>query len=89
MSARQLFCAQTSPNWTIGLGPSFVIPAGDGPANSGQLLVGPAFLGNYQRGALMVYARIRNDWSIAVDRERDDVHRFIAQPLVLYQFSKN
>ena len=77
------------PNWTIGLGPSFVIPAGDGPTNSGKLLVGPVFLGYYHRGALMAGARIRDVWSIAVDRERDDVHRFIAQPLNRYQFSKN
>ena len=66
-----------------------MIPAGDRPANSGKLSVGPAFLGYYHRGALMVGARIRYIWSIAGDRERDDVHRFIAQPLVLYQFSKN
>ena len=37
----------------------------------------------------MVGARICNVWSIAVDRERDDVHCFIAQPLIRYQFSKN
>ena len=89
VSTTAFFVPNLSPNWTIGLGPSFVIPAGDGPINSGMLSVGPAFLGYYNRGALMVGARIRNVWSIAVDRRRDDVHRFIAQPLIRYQFRTN
>ena len=32
---------------------------------------------------------MRNIWSVAGDPERDEVHRFIAQPLIRYQFNKN
>ena len=77
------------PDWTIGLGPSFVIPAADVPTNSGKLSVGPAFLGYYHRGPWIVGARMRNIWSVAGDPQRADVNRFIAQPLIRYQFSKN
>ena len=77
------------PDWTIGLGPSFVIPAADVPTNSGKLSVGPALLGYYHRGPWIVGARMRNIWSVAGDPQRADVNRFIAQPLIRYQFSKN
>jgi len=77
------------PDWTIGLGPSFVIPAADIPTNSGKLSVGPALLGYYHRGPWIVGARMRNIWSVAGDPQRADVNRFIAQPLIRYQFSKN
>ena len=77
------------PDWTVGFGPSIVIPAGDGPTDSGKLSVGPALLGYYHRGPWTVGARMRNVWSVAGDPERDEIHRFMAQPLVRYQFSRN
>ena len=77
------------PDWTIGVGPSLVIPVGDGSTDSGKLSVGPALLGYYHRGPWTVGARMRNIWSVAGDPQRDEVHRFIAQPLIRYQFSKN
>ena len=76
------------PDWSIGFGPSLVIPAGNGPTDSGKLSVGPALLGYYHRGPWTVGARLRNVWSVAGDPECDEVHRFIAQPLIHYQFSK-
>ena len=32
---------------------------------------------------------MRNIWSVAGDPQRDEVHRFIAQPLIQYQLDKN
>ena len=89
VSPTAFFVPNLGPEWTIGLGPSLVIPAGDGPTDSGKLSVGPALLGYYHRGPWTVGARMRNIWSVAGDPERADVHRFIAQPLIRYQFSKN
>ena len=76
-------------DWTIGVGASAVIPVAELPTNSGKLSVGPALLGYYHRGPWTVGARMRNIWSVAGDPQRDDVHRFIAQPLLRYQFSRN
>jgi len=89
VSPTAFFVPNLGPDWTIGLGPSLVIPAGDGPTDSGKLSVGPALLGYYHRGPWTVGARMRNIWSVAGDPQRDEVHRFIAQPLIRYQFSKN
>ena len=89
VSPTAFFVPTLGPDWTMGLGPSLVIPAGDGPIDSGKLSVGPALLGYYHRGPWIVGARLRNIWSVAGDPERDEVHRFIAQPLIRYQFSKN
>ena len=77
------------PNWTIGIGPSLVIPIEDGPTNSGKFSVGPALLGYYHRAAWTVGARMRNIWSVAGDPQRDEVNRFIVQPLIRYQLNKN
>ena len=76
-------------DWTIGVGPSVVIPVSDGPTSTGKLSLGPAFLGYYHRGPWTVGARLRNIWSLAGDPQRDDIHRLIVQPLIRYQFSKN
>ena len=89
VSPTVFFVPNLGPDWTIGLGPSLVIPAGDGPTDSGKLSVGPALLGYYHRGPWTVGARMRNIWSVAGDPQRADVNRFIAQPLIRYQFSKN
>ena len=89
VSPTAFFVPNLGPDWTIGLGSSLVIPAGDGPTDSGKLSVGPALLGYYHRGPWTVGARMRNIWSVAGDPERHEVHRFIAQPLIRYQFSKN
>ncbi len=45
------------PDWTTGVGPSMMIPAGDGPTDSVKLSVGPALLGYYHRGPSRVGAR--------------------------------
>ena len=50
VSPTAFFVPNLGPDWTIGLGPSLVIPAGDGPTDSGRLSVGPALLGYYHRG---------------------------------------
>ena len=50
VSPTAFFVPNLGPDWTIGLGPSLVIPAGDGPTDSGKLSVGPALLGYYHRG---------------------------------------
>ena len=89
VSPTAFFVPNLGPDWTIGVGPSLVIPAGDGPTDSGKLSVGPALLSYYHRGPWTVGARMRNIWSVAGDPQRDEVHRFIAQPLIRYQFSKN
>ena len=89
VSPTAFFVPNLGPDWTIGLGSSLVIPAGDGPTDSGKLSVGPALLGYYHRGPWTVGARMRNIWSVAGDPEREEVHRFIAQPLIRYQFSNN
>ena len=89
VSPTAFFVPNLGSDWTVGVGPSLVIPAGDGPTDSGKLSVGPALLGFYHRGPWTVGARMRNIWSVAGDPERDEVHRFIAQPLIRYQFSKN
>ena len=89
VSPTAFFVPNLDSDWTVGLGPSSVIPAGDGPTDSGKLSVGPALLGYYHRGPWTVGARMRNIWSVAGDPQRDEVHRFIAQPLIRYQFSKN
>ena len=89
VSPTAFFVPNLSADWTIGLGPSLVIPVGDLPTNSGKLSLGPAVLGYYHRGPWTVGARVRNIWSVAGDPQRDDVHRFIAQPLIRYQFNKN
>ena len=89
VSPTAFFVPNLGPYWTMGLGPSLVIPVGDLPTNSGKLSLGSALLGYYHRGPWTVGARLRNIWSVAGDPERDEVHRFIAQPLIRYQFSKN
>ena len=89
VSPTAFFVPNLGSDWTIGLGPSMVIPVGDGPTDSGKLSVGPAILGYYHRGPWTVGARMRNIWSVAGDPARDEVNRFIAQPLIRYQFSKN
>ena len=89
VSPTAFFVPNLGPHWTIGLGPSLVIPVGDLPTNSGKLSLGPAVLGYYHQGPWTVGARIRNIWSVAGDPQRDDVNRFIAQPLIRYQLSKN
>lgn len=76
-------------SWTFGVGPSFVVPVGESPANSGKLSVGPAVLAYYHEAPWTVGARMRNVWSISGDDSRQDVNRLIAQPLIRYQFSKN
>ncbi|MEC8441028.1 MAG: hypothetical protein VXZ59_01790 [Cyanobacteriota bacterium] len=76
-------------DWTVSLDPSLVIPAGNGPTDSGKLSVGPALLGYYHRGPWTVAARMLNICSVVGDPHRDEVHRFMAQPLIRYQFSKN
>ena len=77
------------PDWTIGVGPSLVIPAEDVPTNSGKLSLGPALLGYFHRGPWTIGGRMRNVWSVAGDPSRKDVNQFIARPLIRYQFSKN
>ena len=89
ISPTAFFVPDLGPDWTIGLGSSLVIPAGDGPTDSGKLSVGPALLGYFHRGRWTVGARMRNIWSVAGDPQRDDVNRFIAQPLIRYQLNKN
>ena len=89
VSPTAFFVPNLGPDWTIGVGSSLVIPVGDLPTNSGKLSLGPAVLGYYHQGPWTVGARVRNIWSVAGDPERDEVHRFIAQPLIRYQFSKN
>ena len=89
ISPTVFFVPDLGPDWTIGLGSSLVIPAGDGPTDSGKLSVGPALLGYFHRGRWTVGARMRNIWSVAGDPQRDDVNRFIAQPLIRYQLNKN
>ena len=89
VSPTAFFVPNLGPEWTIGVGASMVIPSGDGPTDSGKLSVGPALLGYYHRGPWTVGARMRNIWSVAGDPESDEVHRFIAQPLIRYQFNKN
>ena len=89
VSPTAFFVPNLGPDWTIGVGPSLVIPVADLPTNSGKLSLGPAVLGYFHRGPWMVGARMRNIWSVAGDPQRDDVHRFIAQPLIRYQFNKN
>ena len=89
VSPTAFFVPNLGSDWTVGLGPSLVIPAGDGPTESGKLSLGPALPGFYHRGRWTVGARMRNIWSVAGDPERDQVHRFIAQPLIRYHFSKN
>ena len=89
ISPTAFFVPNLGPEWTIGVGPSMVIPASDTPTGSGKLSVGPAVLGYYHRGPWMVGARMRNIWSVAGDPSRDDVNRFVAQPLIRYQFRKN
>ena len=89
VSPTAFFVPNLSADWTIGLGPSLVIPVGDLPTNSGKLSLGPAVLGYYHRGPWTVGARVRNIWSVSGDPERDEVHRFIAQPLIRYQFNRN
>ena len=89
VSPTAFFVPDLGPDWTIGLGSSLVIPAGDGPTDSGKLSVGPALLGYFHRGRWIVGARMRNIWSVAGDPQRDDVNRFIAQPLIRYQLNKN
>ena len=89
VSPTAFFVPNLGSDWTIGFGPSLVIPAGDAPTNSGKLSIGPAILGYYHRGPWTIGARMRNIWSVAGDPSREDVDRFIAQPLIRYQFSKN
>ena len=89
VSPTAFFVPNLGPEWTIGVGASMVIPSGDGPTDSGKLSVGPALLGYYHRGPWTVGARMRNIWSVAGDPQRDEVHRFIAQPLFRYQLDKN
>ena len=89
VSPTAFFVPNLSADWTIGLGPSLVIPVGELPTNSGKLSLGPAVLGYYHRGPWTVGARVRNIWSVSGDPERDEVHRFIAQPLIRYQFNRN
>ena len=88
VSPTSFFVPNLGPNWTIGFGPSLVIPADDEPADNGKLSIGPALLGYYHRGPWTVGARLRNIWSVAGDPECDEVHRFIAHPLIRYQFTK-
>ena len=88
VSPTAFFVPNLGPHWTIGLGPSLVIPVGDLPTNSGKLSLGPAVLGYYHQGPWTVGARMRNVWSVAGDPARAEVHRFIAQPLIRYKFSK-
>ena len=83
------FVPNLGSNWTLGLGPAMVIPAGDAPTDTGKLSVGPAVLGYYHRGPWTVGATLGNIWSVAGDPERADVHRFIAKPLIRFQFHKN
>jgi len=89
VSPTAFFVPNLSADWTIGLGPSLVIPVGDLPTNNGKLSLGPAVLGYYHRGPWTVGARVRNIWSVSGDSERDEVHRFMAQPLIRYQFNRN
>ena len=77
------------PHWTLGVGPSLVVPIGDGPTDSGNVSLGPAVLGYYHKGPWTIGSRMRNIWSIAGARSRDDVNRLIAQALIRYQVSKH
>ena len=89
ISPTAFFVPNLGPNWTFGLGPSMVIPVGDGPTDTGKLSLGPALFGFHHSGPWMIGARVRNIWSVAGDPERADVNRLIAQPLIRYQFHKN
>ena len=89
VSPTAFFVPNLGSEWTLGFGPSMVIPAGDGPTDSGKLSVGPAAFAYYHSGPWTLGGRLRNIWSVAGDPQRPDVNRFIAQPLIRYQFSKN
>ena len=89
ISPTAFFVPNLGSDWTFGLGPSMVIPVGDGPTDTGKFSVGPALFGFHHSGPWILGARVRNVWSVAGDPERDDVNRLIAQPLIRYQFHKN
>ena len=89
ISPTAFFVPNLGSDWTFGLGPSMVIPVGDGPTDTGKLSLGPALFGFHHSGPWMIGARVRNIWSVAGDLERADVNRLIAQPLIRYQFHKN
>ena len=77
------------PNWTVGLGSSVVLPAGDQPIGSGKVSAGPAFLAFLHRGPWIVGAWMRNVWSLAGDSERDDINRLVVRGLLRYQLDRS
>ena len=77
------------PNWTVGLGSSVVLPAGDQAIGSGKVSAGPAFLAFHHRGPWIVGARMRNVWSLAGDPERDDINRLVVRGLLRYQLDRS
>ena len=77
------------PNWTVGLGSSVVLPAGDQAIGSGKVLAGPALLAFHHRGPWIVGARTRNVWFLAGDPERDDINRLVVRGLLRYQLDRS
>jgi hypothetical protein len=89
ISPTAIFVPNLGSDWTIGLGPSMVIPVGDGPTDNGKLSIGPALFGFHHSGPWTIGARVRNIWSVAGDPQRADVNLLIVRPLIRYQFHKN
>ncbi len=74
------------PNWTVGLGSSVVLPAGDQAMAAGrfqQVLLFWLFI------SVDLGARMRNVWFLAGDPERDDINRLVVRGLLRYQLDRS
>ncbi len=78
----QIYVAVELPaGFTIGLGPTIVIPtATDAALGSGKLSLGPAAVVVWTGHGIVTGALVNNAWSIAGDRSRPKVDAFFLQP---------
>jgi hypothetical protein len=87
----QIYVAVQLPlGFTIGLGPTIVIPtATDAILGSGKLSLGPSLVGVWIGHGIVAGVLVNNAWSIAGDPARSQVNAFFLQPFININLPKH